>query len=259
MQPTWEDTARALPYGSSRKVMHCGSSPAARAYNKPNGISLNCFRCGENLFIPHGPRSAAEILAARQATTELIQAREIPSRAIHLTDEDCPSEALLWPLKTGLTPEAASDDYGMRYDPVTRRVLIPLDGGFLARAVYNERPKYIKAGAQAVEDYTLFIDHDLVVITEDILSAIKVYRSGFSAMALLGTSVTATMAAKIGQYKHVVNWTDGDKAGDAAYVKLRKRLGLYPVQLHRVRTTADPKELHIKQIQTLISENTHAR
>lgn len=250
----WEDEAKALPYGASDKVMHCGSSAAARIYNNPKGISLHCFRCGESLFKPHGARSAAEILAARQATTALQESRAIPDRAVHLTDPTCPSEAILWPLRTGLAPEEASDTYGMRYDPVTRRVLIPLDGGFLARALYGDRPKYLKAGAATVTYYELKRDAEQVVVTEDILSAIKVYRAGFSALSILGTSITPVVADKIASYAEAISWTDGDRAGDAAFVKLRKRLRLYDVRLSRVRTDKDPKELHLSEIQQRIKE-----
>ena len=250
----WEDVAKALPYGASEKFLHCGSSAAARVYNSPKGISLHCFRCGERLFKSHGARSPAEILAAREATVALQEARAMPDRAIHLTDPTCPSEALLWPLRTGLVPEEASGTYGMRYDPVTRRVLIPLDGGFLARAIYGDRPKYLKAGATTVTYYELKHAADRVVVTEDILSTIKVYRAGFSALAILGTSISPVVADKIASYAEAISWTDGDKAGDAAFVKLRKRLRLYDVRLSRIRTDKDPKELHLSDIQQLIKE-----
>ena len=254
----WEAAAKALPYGSSRKVLHCGSSQSARAYNNTNGISFHCFRCGERDFKPHGVRSAVEILKAREAERALRSAVSIPDGALRLTDQEVPPAAVLWPLVTGLTPEDASETYGMRYDPKTRRVLIPLEDGFLARSVFGERPKYIKAGAEHVESYSLLVDaqREPLVITEDILSTIKVYRAGFSAMALLGTSVSATTAARVGAFSCVISWTDGDKAGDAAFVKLRKRLGLYTTDLKRIRTDADPKELHITQIQTLIRNTT---
>ena len=253
----WQDMAKAIPIGQSRKILHCGSSPAARISQDGNGVRLHCFRCGETAFEQHGPRSAAEILASRRATEQLIQDRDIPARAIRLDDPECPSEALLWTLKTGLSPEVSSDTYGMRYDPDTRRVCIPLDGGFIARAVYKDNPKYIRAGAQAVDVYELQRDTDLVVVTEDILSAIKVYRAGYSALALLGTSVKPSAALRVGAYKNVVVWTDGDKAGDDAYIKLRRRMALYEVNISRIRTADDPKILHIGTIQTLISENTN--
>lgn len=251
----WQSMAKALPYGASRKVEHCGSSPAARINHSNAGISLYCFRCGEQEFIPHGPRSAAEILAARAATEELREARDIPKRCQGLTEEGVPSEALLWTLRTGLTPEEATNAYGFKYDPKTRRVLIPLDGGFIARAVFKEHPKYIRSGSMDQEIWEQRVDEDhTVVITEDILSAIKVYRSGFSSIAILGTSVSTTAASRIGAYKHVICWTDGDKAGDAAWLKLRKRMALYDVKLSRIRTDDDPKNISITEIKRLIGE-----
>ncbi len=252
----WQAIAKALPVGQSRKVLHCGSSPAAKVSQNGAGLLMHCFRCGETEFIPHGPRSTAEILAARQATESLSQARCIPARAIHLTDPQCPSTALLWPLRAGLTPETASSVYGMRYDPVTQRVLIPLKEGFLARAVNNERPKYIKAGAKDTETYCLFDKGgDLVIVTEDILSAIAVNRAGFNSIAVLGTSFSATITAEIGAFSTVICWTDADKAGDEAFVKLRKRLRLYDTKLLRIRTEKDPKQVHKAQIKAIIGDS----
>ena len=252
----WQEMAKAIPYGASRKVQHCGSSPAARINNSNAGVSLYCFRCGEQQFVPHGPRSAAEILAARAATEELREARSIPARCQVLTDTDVPSEALLWTLRTGLTPEEATNVYGFKYDPKTRRVLIPLVGGFIARAVFNESPKYIRSGSMDQEIWEQRVGESTTcVITEDILSAIKVYRSGFSSIAILGTSVSTTAAAKIGAYSNVICWTDADKAGDAAWLKLRKRMGLYDSTLHRIRTSDDPKLLHINEIKDKINEH----
>ena len=251
----WQAMAKTLAYGASRKIQHCGSSPAARINHSNAGISLYCFRCGEQEFIPHGPRSAAEILAAREATKELTEARSIPKRCVGLTDTNVPSEALLWTLKTGLTPEEATDAYGFKYDPKTRRVCIPLDGGFIARAVYAEQPKYIRSGSMDQEVWEQRVGESTTcVVTEDILSAIKVARSGFSSIAILGTNVSPTAAARIGLYKRITCWTDGDKAGDAAYLKLRQRLALHDVTLNRIRTDADPKNLSINEIKRLIGE-----
>ena len=249
----WQEMAKAIPIGQSRKILHCGSSPAARISQDGSGVRLHCFRCGETDYEPHGVRSAAEILAARRATDSLAQERSIPRRALALNDPLCPSEARIWVLKTGLTPETATDTYGMKYDPVTRRVCIPLENGFIARAVFKDNPKYLRAG-DIPETYELKWG-DVVVVTEDILSAIKVYRAGFSAVAILGTSVSIPAAAVIGAYSNVICWTDADKAGDAAWLKLRKRMGLYDTKLHRIRTSDDPKLLHINEIKDKINEH----
>ena len=253
----WQTMAKALPYGQSRKVQHCGSSPAARINHSNAGINLHCFRCGEQEFIPHGPRSAAEILAARQATQELKEARSIPSRCLGLTEEGVPSEALLWVLRAGLTPERATDEYGFKYDPKTRRVCVPLVGGFLARAVFKDSPKYIRAGAMDQTVYELAVGAGTTgIVVEDILSAIKVANAGFSSLAILGTSISAEVSVALGRYKHLVCWTDADKAGDAAWLKLRKRMSLYDIKLSRIRTAADPKNINTTEIKRLIGEKT---
>lgn len=245
--------AKAMPYGQSRKIMHCGSSPAARINHSNAGVYLHCFRCGEQEFIAHGPRSASEILAAREAITEIREARSIPKRCAAMNATDVPSEALLWILRTGLTPEEATNVYGFKYDPKTRRVCIPLEGGFISRAVFGEMPKYIRSGSMDQEVWHQPVGTNTTcVVTEDILSAIKVYRSGFSSIAILGTSVSPTAAERIGSYKNILCWTDGDKAGDAAYLKMRKRLALYELTLGRIRTESDPKNLSINAIKELI-------
>lgn len=248
----WQEMAKSIPIGQSRKILHCGSSPAARISQDGGGLRLHCFRCGDTEYVPHGPRSTAEILAARRATESLAEERSIPKRAIPLNDPLCAPQAQVWVLKTGLTPEEATTTYGMKYDPITRRVCIPLQGGFIARAVFGDNPKYLRAG-DIPETYELKHSSALVVVTEDILSAIKVYRAGFSAVAILGTAVGITAGAVIGNYKDVICWTDGDKAGDAAWHKLRRRLALYDSDLHRVRTSDDPKLLHINTIKEKIN------
>lgn len=247
----WQDIAKALDCGSKRKIVCCGSSPSALISNNRFGIRFHCFRCTDfNTFIPHGKRSVSEILAARKATSSLKTSKSMPSRAVSLTDPVVPTEAHAWVLQSGLLPEDANRMYGMLYDPFTRRILIPLDNGFLARAVFNERPKYIKSSTANV--YELPVDIHTVVVTEDILSAIKVNSVGYSTLAILGTTVSPTIASRIARYKDIIIWTDSDKAGDAAYVKLRKKLALYPVKVRRIVTDDDPKLIHKKTIRKLM-------
>jgi len=247
----WKDMAKALDCGTKRKIMCCGSSPSALISNNRFGIRFHCFRCTDfNTFIPHGKRSVAEILAARKASNELKTSLAKPQRAIPLTDPSVPTEAHAWVLQAGLLPEDASSTYGMSYDPYTRRVLIPLENGFLARAVFNERPKYIKSSKASV--YELPVNDSTVVVTEDILSAIKVNSLGYSTLAILGTAVSPVIASRIARYKNIIIWTDSDKAGDAAYVKLRKKLSLYPVNIRRIVTDDDPKLIHKKTIRKLM-------
>lgn len=251
---SWQEIAKSLPIGQKRKIPCCGTDATSYVSQDHRGIRMGpCFRCGDKRYVPHGPRSVAEVLAARAAIDAVAELREIPKRCIMLSDTETPSEAILWVLQAGLAPEMAETVYGMRYDPVTRRVCIPITGGFLSRAVFNERPKYIKAGASKTEMHTLRGEGPAVLV-EDILSAIAINRAGFTAISALGTAITATIAADLGKYPVLISWTDADKAGDKAWAKLRKRMGLYPTVLHRIRTEKDPKEIHRGEIVRLIGE-----
>lgn len=250
----WEKQALALPTGQKTKIQCCGNSPSAMISNNRWGINYFCFRCETKKSKAHGRRSIAEILEARKAVQELREMRSIPKRCIPLYHPDVPSEAHVWVLKSGLSPEEATDTYGFLYDPKTRRVSLPFVGGFLSRAVFNERPKYVKSGADT-EMYSICkLDERLVIVTEDMMSAIKVHKAGYNVTAILGTAVTPTIASALAKFDTVVCWTDGDEAGDAAWVKLRKRMALYPVNLVRVRTDDDPKEFTAAQIRALIGE-----
>jgi hypothetical protein len=247
--------AKSLPYGGKRKVVCCGGSPSAIVSNNVKGISFYCFRssCDRKEFEPHGERSLAEVMATRQAEAEIKQQRVIPKRCLPLSHPEVPYGAVLWVLQSNLSPEEATDVYGMMYDPKTRRVCIPIQGGFLARSVFKDGPKYIKAG-EDTQYYLLRRSQGPLVVCEDIMSAIQVHRSGYSAMAILGTSLTGTTARVMAEFNTIVCWTDGDKAGDAAWVTLRKKMALYPVTLTRVRTDVDPKEIHRGEIVRFIEE-----
>ena len=250
---SWQEQAKLLPTDGKIKIVCCGNSPSALISNNRKGIRYHCFRCTDfNGFEPHGERSVAEILKARNAVEELKAVREIPERCIPLNYSEVPLAAHVWVLQGGLTPEDAYNLYGMKYDPFLRRVIIPLREGFLSRALYDDRPKYIKSSL--TEAYELYRDNSAVVVTEDILSAIKVHKAGYNSIAILGTAVSITIAHNIAQYKEAVIWTDDDKAGRDAYKKLKKRLSLYPIKVRRILTAEDPKRINLNTIKQLMEK-----
>lgn len=265
MTQTWQDQARALVIGSKRKVACCSTDRSAIISNGDRGVSLYCFRCQRQEFEPHGERSIAEIMATRRAADALAE-RDIPSMpadAVPLTEG--PKEAWRWVLRGGLTPEQANDHWGMRWHEKTRRVLIPIHQsdrlvGLLGRAVFGERPKYRMLGGPA--DTLFNAPHrpgEALVVVEDILSAIAVWRAGANATAVLGTSITPVQAAQIAERAdRVIGWFDGDAAGDRAWQKLRNRMAMHPVTLDRIRTEQDPKELHRSELRSRLTQNTGA-
>ena len=85
------------------------------------------------------------------------------------------------------------------------------------------------------------------------MSAIAVYRAGWPALALLGTSITEGHA-QIMAVPNLICWFDSDAAGNEAWLKLRKRMALWPTKLSRIMTKRDPKFIHRAEIKSLLEE-----
>lgn len=248
----WKEQAKGLPIGSSRKTQCCGSGKSASMSNNSKGVSLYCHRCGRKEFHPHGQRSVAEVLKTRRIL-EALQSKppHMPTDSVPITAG--PPGAWQWVLKGGLRPEDAYFQHGFRWSEPLRRVLIPIKEkgklvGVLARAVYGERPKYIMLSGPKDSLFDVG-ESPVVVVVEDVLSAIAVTKEGVRGVAVLGTSLTDTQAHRIASGASVaVGWFDGDLAGDKAWVRFRKKMAPYPVEVRRVRTDKDPKNLHLSAL-----------
>lgn len=259
---TWQDLATALSTGQKQKFTHCGNSPAASIWKSQFGIGFKCYRCHDDGWEKFGVRSVAEVLEARNAFDTLTtRATAIPVDAVRLDAPDVPTDAHLWVLRAGITPEQASSLYGFTWHQPTRRIFLPVGKGvILARAVYKEdKPKYKLMGIGGSHLYTLQGKNPLVIV-EDILSAIKVNKAGYSSCAVLGTSISPENAAVIAGYSDVVLWLDPDKAGVEGRRHIKKVLGLYPVNVMYAQegTTKDPKFLSRETIiQTIEATMKH--
>jgi len=244
--------------GGSRKVQHCGLDRSAVVGHKDGGYTMHCFRCKASHFEPHGERGMHEIMATRRAVEKLDDSAYIPDNAVPI--QQGPLEARLWVLIGGLTPEDATDLYGMRWHAESNRVLIPTSTtSFLARSVFNEHPKYRMYGSCV--GYKLGEAQNgptrSIVVVEDILSAIAVNRAGWPSFALLGTSVSPEMAVRIADgAETVIGWFDYDAAGAQCYIKLRKAMRLYPVYYSSLHTEYDPKCYHRSQIKLWVDQHS---
>lgn len=170
-------------------------------------------------------------------------------------------DAITWVLQAGITPERASGVYEFLYDEVVRRVIIPIlhnfkpTGEWTARSVHG-RPKYIGSPGAAQRMWYARGDkreNRGVVVVEDVLSAIRVYEAGYNAVAVLGTTIPDALGP-LCSGRDVVSWFDGDKAGQAAHRRLRKRLSPFDCNVTRISTICDPKrysreliELHVEK------------
>lgn len=257
--PLWQQQASKLRIGQSKKVPCCGSGPSTYISYTQHGLRIGpCFRCGYKDFVPHKERSAAQIMAARRLP-EPSKSASMPTSAVSMYEPSVPSYARLFVLLSGITPEEATDEYGIKYDPERDRVLFPINEGFLSRRVspWDTSPKWIKYGASETTYHALHRDHELLVTVEDVLSGLVVWRAGFSSIVLLGTAISDGAAVAMDPYRRILCWTDGDKAGDQAFRRLRKRMALFGKIPERIRTASDPKLVHASEIRRIINATPH--
>lgn len=259
MSLTWQDKARALTFGLKRKVPHCGPDPSAYISNRPVGLSLHCFRCGANEFVPHGRLSASDILAMRKRDEE--EACGDYPDVTNLDASDVPTAAHLWVLRAGITPERASEQYGLGWSVRSSRVIVPIlhdgqpTGLWTGRAVDGRKPKYLMPrGSIGACWYRLQRGRTTpVIVVEDVLSAIRVHEAGYNSLAVLGTTVGQTQATLLADFP-VIGWFDGDKAGRSGFVKLRRALAPYGVDPKRIQTARDPKHYSRREIAKYIED-----
>jgi DNA primase len=175
------------------------------------------------------------------------------------TTEIPPNEAV-WLYRASISA-ALARHYGFGYSGSLRRVVLPVyrDNaliGFTARSTINAKPKYIErmatqSGSVFVSDPLLLLPdsgdcvrdagYDLV-LTEDILSAVRVGRIARRTVALLGTSANAEqLAAILKGVRRIAIWLDPDKAGRTAGHKISRTLQLQGFSVQSIRTERDPK------------------
>lgn len=158
-----------------------------------------------------------------------------------------PSAAHVWVLKAGLTPERATDEYGIAWSDRSRRVIVPIlhngepTGQWTGRAVDGRKPKYLMPrGSVGAYWYGLRGDRTPCVVVEDVLSAIRVYEAGYSSMAVLGTTISLG-ARDVWSGRGVVGWFDNDGGGRKGWIALRKACGTLGIDPLRVKSDRDPK------------------
>lgn len=252
---TWQEIAKALPYGQKRRIAHCGEGSSGVASNAPRGVSMYCFRCGESEFEKHGERSLSEILSARAAMADFTSTAAPYTAGCSLSE--APPHARVWLLKAGITPDEA-DALGITWSERMSRVLLPVResagmvSGSVARAVISgEGPKYLFRGKATIH-FARTDGVEPLVLTEDILSAIAVSKV-FRSAAVLGTSVSAKNVQELTAVSmRFVLWLDGDKAGVRGSRKIEKALLMQGAEVRVVRTARDPKYYTKAEIQRIV-------
>lgn len=210
----------------------CGSSDAFAYYDD----SEHCFSCGKHVRLGV-PR---KFLIAQSKTKD--------GTEINLTDE-IPNEYVKWLLKYRIF-KSDIELTGIKYDLISKRLMLPLGNNAYQGRSNTESPKYWTFGDKAP---VFFGTGSTVVLVEDWLSA---YRIGkiTSAVTLLGTSIPLRLLMTlVDNYGRIVLWLDPDNAGITAMHKIRKKLELLtPKSIDIIRSDKDPKDYSDDEIRSYL-------
>jgi len=228
----------------------------------PDG-HVYCFACK---YYRSGPKEPLQVMAQRVLdSNEATVVREGENKKVILP-EDCthtlPSEAAEWLVDCGLTPEQIIA-HEIQWSQHWYRIIFPIriNGELVAwigRAVHgNHLPKWFKSGLFKGVLYRLGdgnpnADSNVLVIVEDIVSAIRVSKY-YHTTPLFGVTLTPGLPRAIAyQYDAVVFWLD-DGATRAALDGCSEMIG-HGVQAFCVWTPIDPKDYSDEAIKNKLAD-----
>lgn len=214
-----------------------------------------CHRCGEGGGI-RLQESAAEALARMQAqqvgdsTVGLVP----PLPAVYSVSE-WPPGAAVWLYKAGLS-RADIGELGIYWHPPSDRVVIPYGGFYQARACQPGRtPKYMSPSPKPKDLIVAYGSGPEIVLTEDMLSAIKVGRVT-EAWAVLGTRMSEfQLATLMRRNAQVAVWLDPDPPGQVGAHKIMRQLRAVGIPARNVVSGKDPKLYTTGQIAHYLEDN----
>lgn len=267
----WEKIARTLPCGRSTRVNCCRQDLSRVINHTPKGYGTYCFRCGEDSkeFVPHGVLPLSKMLEHKEALDAYTDASgplSLPTDFEVLSDNS-PREAWVWLFKAGVSSSIARH-YGFGYSESLARVVLPVRDiseqlvCVQSRAIYERQtPKYLnlkvstsRAVFRSDDQLLLKPDEGIIVVTEDILSAVRVGRL-YPCISTLGTTLTYTVAMKyLTRARKVYIWYDGDEAGVNGASKAAKVLTVLGVSYGIIKTNKDPKRYNNDEIKDIVSK-----
>ncbi len=264
----WLATAKTLRAGRRIRIECCSQDKSLMVSNEEKGYRAYCFRCGPRGFVAHGDFSI-DTLRRRRDEFALLQEAHVRLPKDFTTE--IPTSDAVWLYKAGVNTEVAKH-YGFGFSLSLRRVvlLVFADGslvGFTARSTIGSKPKYIER-MQSAANAVFTADHSIalpatvdwpegsgpdLVITEDILSAVRVGRLVRRCVALMGTSANEYQLAGTEDCDTVSVWLDPDKPGRRAAHSLARKLSLLGKRVRTIRTGRDPKYYSNREIRRLLS------
>lgn len=168
----------------------------------------------------------------------------------------------VWYMQAGISPEVAQA-YRIGYSPKLDRVVMPvyeqeeLVAVQMRACTETQKPKYlnITGGKSAAMFWSRPEIPGLVgVVTEDILSAIKIGRV-FPSASILGSHINDARTMKlVRKWKEVILWLDPDKAGQEGMKDAANRLLMQGVTVSVILSEKDPKLHTLDEIRDYIGE-----
>ena len=255
----WRETAKTMAAGSHMKVPCCESDKSAILNNHGTYATVYCFRCEKAEAQSFKYLTFQERMEMKKRDKKIVSGLTT-GQSVSL--QNAPPTAWVWLLRAGLAVETAQKNYNISWSPDTQRIILPImqnnvdTGAFIARSL-DRQPKYLSSkNAKGLHWYGG--SSPIVVVVEDILSAIRVTEAGFSAIAAMGTTITEQLVDYITDKEVIVGWFDADAAGEAANAKLEARLKTFDILHGCVRPCVgkkDPKDFSKHEIQTLVCES----
>lgn len=257
----WLHLAEQLERGG--KAMHphtCGGGNKLLVENADAGFKAWCYRCSIGGFKSHPQPSLSERIAAlreQRSADEAVEADPRPPMPANFDPSSWPLEPRVWLYKCGLSNQMIKD-VGFYWCGRIKRVVLPvLDGPKLvywqARGFDKDRPKYLNPKVDKPVYKSGPYSAGPLVITEDILSAVKVGQVA-RAWSILGTalsSATATEIASLGV--PVLIWLDPDEAGRKGRRRIAASLRAMGVSVRIIRAEQDPKYYSLDEIKEILA------
>lgn len=219
---------------------------SSNGYTEYDDGGFHCFSCGK-----HGNGSQYHAL--------LHPKTEVKTKGIELPEDTKITnkmlKALPWLRKYGMT-DAEIDDNCMLWSEQKQYLIFPVFDEtkkiLMWQARYfGDNPKHPKYITRGFKDDVMHIlgkgKSDFLVLTEDLISAIKVSRQ-FTAMPVWGSCLSNNMGKRLSKmYENVYLWLDYDKRNESVKQSIKHSLYL---TIKPIITTLDPKcydDLEIKQ------------
>lgn len=221
---------------------HCGSKDNLGVYDDG---STWCWGCRK--YTPPKSQEVVKKYLDKAKKPDFTKVVKLPEDA----QPYLPEHAKRWLDKYNLTKEelaVLAPLYSFDRDLLIFPVYGPDDILMYQGRYFGEKvkhPKYLTYGAKDVL-HILGEPNDTIVVTEDLISAVKVSAHS-SSMPLWGSNIPLEAATRLSKrFKRLGIWLDMDKAEES----LKQRLTLSPIfeEVFSVITPLDPKEYSHEQI-----------